>query len=92
MRNRIKATITAVAASVLFVGLGAASCDKASEPFKDAPRDGQNNGPAHVITMPDGFSNVSAKCDGPDMVYVIFHGDHTYGSVAIHANDPRCNS
>jgi hypothetical protein len=40
--------------------------------------------------MPDGFSNVAHKCDGPDMVYVIFHNDGAYGSVAIAPNDPRC--
>jgi len=81
--------ITLVALSTLLVGCGY-SVDKATEKFKDAPRGGMNDGPADIITMPDGFSNVSSKCDGPNRVYVIFHGDSTYGSVAVAPNDPRC--
>ncbi len=71
---------------------GLAGCsDKYTERYKDAPRSGQTNDqPADVITFPDGFSNVSAKCDGPNRVYVIFHEDSAYGSVAVVANDPRC--
>ena len=46
--------------------------------------------PPRLINMPDGFSNVSAKCDGPNMVYVVYHSDSAYGSVAIAPNDPRC--
>lgn len=72
------------------VFLGASSCDKAAEPFKDAPRGESNTSPADTMTFPDGFSNVSAKCDGPNRVYVVFHGDNTYGSVAVAPNDPRC--
>lgn len=65
---------------------------KAAEPFKDAQRGATNNGPADTITMPDGFSNVAAKCDGPNRVYVIFKQDFTYGSVAVVPNDPRCKT
>jgi hypothetical protein len=40
--------------------------------------------------MPDGFSNVAAKCDGTTKVYVIYKGDANRGSVAVSANDPSC--
>jgi hypothetical protein len=61
---------------------------------KDAPAGERNTGPADIINMPDGFSNVAHKCDGPNMVYVIYHGNFSdpkpYGSLAVVANDPRC--
>jgi hypothetical protein len=74
------------------VALAAAGCgmEKAVEPFQDAKRAETNKEPADVITFPDGFSNVSAKCDGPNRVYVVFHGDSPYGSVAVAPDDPRC--
>jgi hypothetical protein len=78
-----------VAAAVVVLGLGGCT-EKASEPYRDAPRGGTNNAPADVLTFPDGFANVSAKCDGPNRVYVIFHSDAAYGSVAVVPNDPRC--
>lgn len=40
--------------------------------------------------MPDGFSNWASKCDGPNRVYTIYHGDQKYGSIAVVPNDPRC--
>jgi hypothetical protein len=63
---------------------------KATEPFKDAPEGNRNTGPADTLTMPDGFSNVASKCDGPNRVYVLFKGDKPYGSIAVVPNDPRC--
>ncbi|OPC84141.1 hypothetical protein B4N89_27315 [Embleya scabrispora] len=82
-----------VLAATLITGLALvlAGCgDKFTEPFKDAPRGATNNGPAEIITNPDGFSNVSAKCDGPNRVYVAYHGDETYAAIAVVPNDPRC--
>lgn len=65
--------------------------DKFTEPFKDAPRSGDdNNGAAGVVTMPDGFSNWARKCDGPNMVYSAYHGDKAYAAGYVIANDPRC--
>lgn len=79
---------------VLAAGVVGAGCnagfDKLTERFKDAPRGETNDGPADIITFPDGFSNVSSKCDGPNRVYVVFKDNKTYGSVAVAANDPRC--
>ena len=65
-------------------------CGKMTEPFKDAPRGQTNSSPADTLTFPDGFSNVSAKCDGTTRVYVVFHADNPYGSVAVSPNHPAC--
>lgn len=71
--------------------LGLTACtDKASEPYKDAPRTGTNSGPAEVITMPDGFSNAATKCDHGNRIYVVFHNNRAYGAVAVVPNDPTC--
>lgn len=90
MNTKTRIIATAAAAAVLLTT--AAGCDsKFTEPFKDAPRSNHdNNQPMDVINMSDGFSNVGAKCDGPNRVYVAYHGDHTYASVSVVANDPRC--
>lgn len=67
--------------------------NKANQQFNDAGRTAtENDGPAQVISMPDGFSNLASKCDGPNRVYVVFHNNNPYGSVAVVANDPRCTS
>lgn len=61
------------------------------EPFKDAPRSGVDNGaPADLIRMPDGFSNIASKCDGPNRVYTAFHGDGAYAAVFVVKDDTRC--
>lgn len=79
-----------VAAATVVALLALSGCAKMTEPFKDAPRGETNDSPADLITFPDGFSNVAHKCDGPNMVYVIFKNDSAYGSVDVVANDPRC--
>lgn len=91
MRTRIRYIAAAVGVTVA-IGFGATACsNKYTQPFKDAPRSGQDNGaPMDVIRMSDGFSNVGAKCDGPNRVYVAYHGDSKYASLAVVANDPRC--
>jgi hypothetical protein len=76
-----------VVALLLLTGCGA---QKATEPFKDAPVSQHNDDPAAILNMPDGFNNVATKCDGPNRVYVVFHNDNPYGSVAVVPNDPRC--
>lgn len=83
-------------ASAVFLSVGAlAACgdfQKAMEPYKDAPV-GQRDetGPADLINMPDGFSNVAAKCDKGHgiRVYVVYHGDSPYASVAA-VPDEKC--
>lgn len=87
-------TITKAAVALAAVAvLALAGCAKMAEPFNDAPRSKtENSAPADVITFPDGFSNLAAKCDGPNRVYVAFHGDSAYAALAVVANDPRCTS
>lgn len=80
----------ALAAGCLVLGF-TAGCSKFTEPFKDAPRSSVDNGkPADLIRMPDGFSNAATKCDHGNRVYVAYHGDSAYGSIAVVANDPTC--
>ncbi len=79
-----------IAGAALFGGACNTGFQKITERFSDAPRGEVNKGPADIITMPDGFSNVSAKCDGANRVYVVFHSNSAYGSVAVAPNDPRC--
>lgn len=76
---------------IIVAGLGVMSCSKAEEPFKDAPKQPtRNDDPAQIIEMPDGFSNVAGKCDGPNYVYVAFKGDSNRAAIGIAPNDPRC--
>jgi hypothetical protein len=80
-----------LAAAVAFVALAGSGC----ETHQDAAKGTRDTGPADLINMPDGYSNVAHKCDGPNMVYVIYHGDTAdtpkpYGALAVVANDPRC--
>lgn len=83
-----------VAGLLVVAALAGGACqngfDKITEKFRDAPRGEVNDDPADIITMPDGFSNVSSKCDGPNRVYVVFKSNSAYGSVAVAPNDPRC--
>ncbi|MGW3929812.1 hypothetical protein ACWECC_17155 [Streptomyces microflavus] len=82
--------IGGVIAAVLTLTLAACG-EKFSEPFKDAPRSNKENGASmDLIRMADGFSNVGNKCDGPNMVYVLYHGDKAYGSLSVVKDDPRC--
>jgi hypothetical protein len=77
-------------AALLVILLPTACSGKQLEQYNDAPVGVQNTGPADVINMPDGFSNVATKCDHGNRVYVIFHNDKPYGSVAVVAKDPTC--
>jgi len=72
--------------------LSACGIGKAVEPFKDAPVGVQNNGSADGVSMPDGFSNVSTKCDHGNRIYVAYHGDNTYAAIAVVAGDPTCGT
>lgn len=76
----------------LAISLLSGCSQKAQEPFRDAPRGSTNTAKADTLTMPDGFSNVATKCDHGNRVYVAFHGDSTYASIAVVPNDPSCAS
>ena len=91
-RTAITATIAAGIAVLILAG-GADSCT--AESNQDAGVSNRETGPADLINFPDGYSNVAHKCDGPNMVYVIYHGNFVegpkpYGSMAVVAGDPRC--
>lgn len=82
---------TKLAAVAVGAVLALNGCGKMTEPFKDAPRTGvTNDKPADTVTMPDGFSNVATKCDHGNRVYVAYHGNNAYASIAVVANDPSC--
>jgi hypothetical protein len=84
-----KLTIAAMTAVLLTASL--AGCSKFTEPFKDAPRSGVDNGqPADLIRMPDGFSNAATKCDHGNRIYVSYHGDSAYAAIAVVPADPTC--
>lgn len=85
-------TAAALTAAVLTLAPAAAltGCSQKDREYgRDAPVGSHDDSPADVINMPDGFSNIAAKCDGPNRVYVIFHAGKG-GSVAVAPNDPRC--
>lgn len=84
-------TTKAIAATVLAGGLLlSAACGKIAEPFKDADRGVTNDSPADTLTFPDGFSNAATKCDHGNRVYVLYHGDHPYGSIAVVPSAKDC--
>jgi hypothetical protein len=91
MNNKQKASLAGLVAIGVILATTASSCDSATEPFRDAPRDpNTNSGAARIIEFPDGFSNWSAKCDGPNMIYSGYHGNDNRISGFGIANDPRC--
>lgn len=83
-------TAAALAAAVTLTAAASTGCTKLTEPGKDAPVAARDDTPADVVHFPDGYSNVSAKCEGPNRVYVAFHGDAGFAAVAVAPNDPRC--
>jgi hypothetical protein len=94
-----RAALVAAGTAAAFVLAACGSDSKAVEQYKDAPISSRNEAAAVVGTMPDGFNNWAAKCDGPNRVYTIFHfkttkdaADGAYGSIAVVPNDPRCTS
>lgn len=90
MRKNVKLILGSFVATSAIALTTASSCDKVTEPFQDAPISHHQSDPAEVLDMPDGFSNMAAKCDGPNMVYSAFHGDANRTSIAVVPNDPRC--
>jgi len=86
----MKRRIAAGAIGALLLTASMTGCAKMTEPFKDAPRGGFNNEPADTITFPDGFNNVATKCDHGNRVYVTYHQDAPYGSVAVVPNTKDC--
>lgn len=88
-RNRYVAAGIAAMLGASLTGCGIS--EKYAEPWRDAPREGTDNGPAVVFTMPDGFGNGATKCLAGLGVRVttIYHQDGAYGSVST-ILDPAC--
>ncbi len=64
---------------------------KYAEPWNDSPRSPiTNEAPADIVTFPDGFSNAATKCDHGNRIYVIYHFDSPYGSLAVVPSDKTC--
>jgi hypothetical protein len=84
MQTRTK-VLVGLAALVIGVGVTAGSCDKQTEPFKDAPRSYNDTSlPMDVVQGADGFTNAGTTCDSRgNRVYVAYHGDNLYASVAV---------
>lgn len=89
-QTRVAIITGAITAALTAGGLTACGA-KFTEPYKDAPRSGVDNGQAvDLIRNADGFSNLSTKCDHGNRLYVVYHGDSAYGAVAVVADDPTC--
>lgn len=89
MTRTTKTAAALIATAALAVGL--TGCDKASEPYQDAPRSGTvNRQPADIIEAPDGFSNVATKCDHGNRLYISYKGDQNRAAITVVAADPTC--
>lgn len=86
MKRLTTGAVLAVLGLAVLTGCG----DKYTQPYQDAKRDGANTGPAETGTMPDGFSNYATKCDHGNRVYVLYHADSSYGSIAVVPGDSSC--
>ncbi len=78
--------ITLVALGLLLTTAACASekrgtGDSPVEPVRD-----QNNTRAHIVTMPNGFSNVAFKCDDGNGIYVTTRE----AAPVIVPDDPNC--
>jgi hypothetical protein len=81
----------AAVVTVLGFGTVAASCDKASEPYKDGPRSGTvNKNESDIIESPDGFSNMSSICDHGNRIYGAYHGNANRAAITAVPRDPTC--
>ena len=88
LKNAIRALVLVL---TLALAGSLAGCGKIREPYKDAPvTNVLNDKPADKITMPDGFSNLTTKCDHGNRIYVAFHGDSAYTAIAVVPLDPTC--
>lgn len=85
--KRVFITTAAIAAMVSL-----SACGKMLEPYQDAERGVSNSAPADTLNFPDGFSNAATKCDNGNRVYVLYHGDAAYGSIAVVPQDPSCKA
>lgn len=84
-----KASVVGLLGAVAFLFLSAEGC----EATHDAPVGPiQNDAPAEIGSMPDGFSNYATKCDHGNRVYTLYHGTETGTGRAgfVVPQDPTC--
>lgn len=82
-----------IAIGIAVVGVLALSgCGKIIESTNDSPVTGKDDlTPAEIIAMPDGFSNVSTKCDRHgNRIYTAFHGTNAAAAIFVVPADPSC--
>lgn len=92
-RNARRRLLRVAALAVATVPLLAA-CDIASqtdtlgEDWRDVRVGSRDDSPAHIIHMPNGYSNAAFKCNGGTGVYVTMNGNGR--ALAVAPNDPAC--
>jgi hypothetical protein len=84
-KSRAVAALAAMSLTALMV----TGCSSMMESYNDAPISHKYDNPAEVYSMPDGFANVSSKCDR--------HGNRMYTTrtdggeaMAVVPADPSC--
>ncbi|MGW1547506.1 hypothetical protein [Streptomyces sp. NPDC002346] len=83
---------TALATLALIGALSLTGCASLTEPFNDAPVSRKDDSPAVIYSMPDGFANVAAKCDGNGFRIFTTRGADSGGGKAVAVvADPKCN-
>lgn len=90
MKHRNLKLAAAGVALALVAALAGCGLGKITEPFNDAPVGKENKAAADIVSFPDGFSNVSTKCDHGNRIYSAYHGDSPYAAIAVVSNDPTC--
>lgn len=97
MSNIKKAAAVAVALAALLLTT-AGSCDESHESGPEpAPGSFVNIPNGRGFKAPEGYRNILAFCDGPNMVYETSRGSTSTGvegttssSIYVVPNDPRC--
>jgi hypothetical protein len=64
------------------------ACGSDMQEFNDAGRLANNDAKAITISMPDGFTNVAAKCVGPDLLYAAINTNGR--AIAVSPQHPWC--
>jgi hypothetical protein len=65
-----------------------ASCGDDSQESNDAGKIANLDSDAIIISMPDGFSNVAAKCVGTDLLYAAINDNGR--AIAVSPGHPWC--
>ena len=76
---------------VSLISLVLVSCgsDAAMQEFNDSGKLSNLDTDALVISMPDGFSNIAAKCVGTDLVYSAMNTNGR--AIAVSSEHPWCS-